>query len=213
LRTVRPNINSKPYWTHIGMLVQLFTRRWPIGPDGTPRNPCTFRAKNGSNKGRRGRWLVLRTTLGIGVLVPKKRARLRKRWRMTPPERSCWESPRTMNGWPDALRSGPEPKVGKVCRARPREVRLNALSRARSCAHRRYSWSDHPICLSTRQSASAHYSSRQSQSTGISSKQLRGVWLGLAREQRMVRDPEMQESIAALARLHAEITAVRPTLH
>jgi hypothetical protein len=39
------------------------------------------------------------------------------------------------------------------------------------------------------------------------------VWLGLAREQRMVRDPEMQESIAALARLHAEITAVRPTLH
>jgi hypothetical protein len=29
----------------------------------------------------------------------------------------------------------------------------------------------------------------------------------------MARDPEMQESIAALQRLHAEITLARATLH
>jgi hypothetical protein len=44
-------------------------------------------------------------------------------------------------------------------------------------------------------------------------QRLRAVWLGLAREQQMARDPEMQEGIEALRRLHAEITAVQPTLH
>jgi hypothetical protein len=44
-------------------------------------------------------------------------------------------------------------------------------------------------------------------------QRLLALWLGLAREQHMARDPEMQAGIAALRRLHAEITAVRPTLH
>ena len=44
-------------------------------------------------------------------------------------------------------------------------------------------------------------------------QQVRDVWLGLAREQRMARDPEMQKAIADLKRLHAEITAAKPTLH
>jgi hypothetical protein len=44
-------------------------------------------------------------------------------------------------------------------------------------------------------------------------QQLRSVWLGLARERSMARDPEMQEAIAALRHLHSEIAAVRPTLH
>ena len=44
-------------------------------------------------------------------------------------------------------------------------------------------------------------------------QQVRDVWLGLAREQRMARDPEMQKAIADLKRLHAEITAAGPTLH
>jgi hypothetical protein len=44
-------------------------------------------------------------------------------------------------------------------------------------------------------------------------RRLKAVWLGLAREQRISRDPEMQEDIAALERLHAEITAAGPTLH
>ena len=44
-------------------------------------------------------------------------------------------------------------------------------------------------------------------------QQVRDVWLGLAREQRMARDPKMQKAIADLKRLHAEITAAGPTLH
>jgi hypothetical protein len=45
-------------------------------------------------------------------------------------------------------------------------------------------------------------------------ERLRSVWLGLAHEQSLARDPEMQESIAALKRLQLEIIAVRrPTLH
>jgi hypothetical protein len=44
-------------------------------------------------------------------------------------------------------------------------------------------------------------------------QQLRDVWLGLARERSMARDPEMQEAISALKRLHGEITVVKPTLH
>jgi len=44
-------------------------------------------------------------------------------------------------------------------------------------------------------------------------RRLKAVWLGLAREQRISRDPEMQEDIAALERLHAKITAAGPTLH
>jgi len=42
---------------------------------------------------------------------------------------------------------------------------------------------------------------------------LRAVWLALAREHSIARDPEMKEDIAALQELHAEITTVRPTLH
>jgi hypothetical protein len=44
-------------------------------------------------------------------------------------------------------------------------------------------------------------------------QQVREVWLGLARDQRMARDPDMQVAIADLKRLHAEITAAKPTLH
>ena len=44
-------------------------------------------------------------------------------------------------------------------------------------------------------------------------QRLRSLWLGLAYEQHTARDPEMQESIAALRRLHAEMTTVRPRLH
>jgi hypothetical protein len=44
-------------------------------------------------------------------------------------------------------------------------------------------------------------------------QQVREVWLGLAREQRMARDPEMEKAIADLKQLHAEITPVGPTLH
>jgi len=43
-------------------------------------------------------------------------------------------------------------------------------------------------------------------------QQVREVWLGLA-DQRMARDPDMQVAIADLKRLHAEITAAKPTLH
>jgi hypothetical protein len=43
-------------------------------------------------------------------------------------------------------------------------------------------------------------------------QRLRALWLGLACEPSMARDPDMQESIAALRRLH-EITVARPTLH
>jgi hypothetical protein len=44
-------------------------------------------------------------------------------------------------------------------------------------------------------------------------QRLRAVWLGLAREQGMAQDPEIQEGIAALRRLHSQIAAVQPTLH
>ena len=44
-------------------------------------------------------------------------------------------------------------------------------------------------------------------------RRLRALWLGLAHEHSMARDPELQESIAALQRLHAEITLARATLH
>ena len=44
-------------------------------------------------------------------------------------------------------------------------------------------------------------------------QQLKDVWLGLARERSMARDPEVQEAISALKRLHGEITVVKPTLH
>lgn len=44
-------------------------------------------------------------------------------------------------------------------------------------------------------------------------QQLKAVWLWLAREQSMAREPEMQEDLAALKCLHTEITAVQPTLH
>jgi hypothetical protein len=44
-------------------------------------------------------------------------------------------------------------------------------------------------------------------------QQVRTLWLGLAHEQSMARHPEMQESIAALQRLHVEITLARATLH
>jgi hypothetical protein len=44
-------------------------------------------------------------------------------------------------------------------------------------------------------------------------QRLREVWLGLAREQSMVRDPEMQEAISALRRLHNQLAAAQPTLH
>jgi hypothetical protein len=44
-------------------------------------------------------------------------------------------------------------------------------------------------------------------------ERLRKAWLTLAYDQQLARDPEMQEAIAALRRLHAEIAAVRATLH
>jgi hypothetical protein len=42
---------------------------------------------------------------------------------------------------------------------------------------------------------------------------LRNVWLTLAYDQQLARDPEMQEAISALRRLHAQMLPVRPTLH
>ena len=44
-------------------------------------------------------------------------------------------------------------------------------------------------------------------------QRLRTLWLGLAHEQSMAGHPDMQESIAALQSLHAEITVARATLH
>jgi hypothetical protein len=44
-------------------------------------------------------------------------------------------------------------------------------------------------------------------------QQLKDVWLGLAHERSMARDPEMQEAISALKHLHGEVTVVKPTLH
>jgi hypothetical protein len=44
-------------------------------------------------------------------------------------------------------------------------------------------------------------------------ERLRNLWLGLACEGHMARHPDMREAISALARLHAEMTAVRATLH
>jgi hypothetical protein len=45
-------------------------------------------------------------------------------------------------------------------------------------------------------------------------QRLRAVWLGLAREQSMARDPEMQEAILALKHLHSQLAAAQqPTLH
>ena len=42
---------------------------------------------------------------------------------------------------------------------------------------------------------------------------LRNVWLTLAYDQQLARDPEMQEAISALWHLHAQMLPVRPTLH
>jgi len=44
-------------------------------------------------------------------------------------------------------------------------------------------------------------------------ERLRKAWLTLAHDQQLAGDPEMQEAITALRRLHAEIAAVRATLH
>jgi hypothetical protein len=45
-------------------------------------------------------------------------------------------------------------------------------------------------------------------------KQLRALWLELATQQQMNEDdPETQEAISALKRLHSEIAAAQPTLH
>jgi hypothetical protein len=44
-------------------------------------------------------------------------------------------------------------------------------------------------------------------------QRLRAVWLGLAREHSLARDPQMQEEIAALRHLHEQVAAVQPTLH
>jgi hypothetical protein len=44
-------------------------------------------------------------------------------------------------------------------------------------------------------------------------QRLRSVWLGLARDESIARDPERQEEIAALRRLHNEMVAMQPTLH
>jgi hypothetical protein len=43
-------------------------------------------------------------------------------------------------------------------------------------------------------------------------QRLRALWLGLAREPSMAREPDMQESLARLRRVH-EITVAGPTLH
>ena len=43
-------------------------------------------------------------------------------------------------------------------------------------------------------------------------QRLRSVWPSLAREQSLARDPEMQEDIAALQQLHAELAAAHPAL-
>ena len=44
-------------------------------------------------------------------------------------------------------------------------------------------------------------------------ERLRNLWLALASEEQIARHPDMVESISALTRLHAEMTAVRATLH
>jgi hypothetical protein len=44
-------------------------------------------------------------------------------------------------------------------------------------------------------------------------ERLRKAWLTLAHDQQLAKDPEMQEAITALRHLHAEIAAVRATLH
>jgi hypothetical protein len=44
-------------------------------------------------------------------------------------------------------------------------------------------------------------------------KQLRSLWLELATQQMDEDDPETQEAISALKRLHSEIAVPQPTLH
>jgi hypothetical protein len=44
-------------------------------------------------------------------------------------------------------------------------------------------------------------------------RQLRKAWLDLADEQSIARAPDWQEELAALRRLHTNLTAVQATLH
>jgi hypothetical protein len=56
-----------------------------------------------------------------------------------------------------------------------------------------------------------HVASDADRRSGL--ERLRKVWLALAYDQQLALDPEMQEAISALRRLHARMITARPTLH
>jgi hypothetical protein len=56
-----------------------------------------------------------------------------------------------------------------------------------------------------------HVASDADRRSGL--ERLRKVWLALAYDQQLALDPEMQEAISALRRLHVRMITARPTLH